>query len=49
MTFPIKKSISTKLFSDERAAFIHKRVLVKIRAKVKRVKSLAPKNNNRRE
>jgi len=40
MTLPIKKRINTELF-------IEKRGVRKVRAKVKRLKLFAPKNNNR--
>jgi len=48
MAFPIKKRINTDLFILIKGQhFAYKRVQVKIRAKEKRVKSWAPKNNNR--
>jgi len=48
MTFPIKKRIYTLLFIGERLNFKYSGAR-KIRAKVKRVKSLAPKNTKRLE
>jgi len=44
MTLRIEKKINTELFTDRRAVlYIQKRVLVKVRAGMKRVKLLAPR------
>jgi len=49
LTFPNKKRIGTELFIDERATLYIQNGEDKVRAKVKRIASFAPKNNPRRE
>jgi len=47
MAFPIKKRICTELFIDKRAVLFIQKGVRKIRSKLNRVKSRAPKNSKR--